>query len=161
LTKTLASMPTPSEGVVPSMQVELVRIRKNAEHAFMLYNLLKTRVHNISHVRLPTLEEHFNFVMSHPYRAWYFIKAKNDGSMVGSIYLHKNNCIGISVLPGCDDFIEDAIAQLISKFSPLPAIKSVRTAVFAFNVAPENNELMAVIKKMGARLVQHTFVLNN
>ena len=58
-------------------------------------NLLKERdpSTNISHKKMPTYDEHVKFVQSKPYSKWYIIfKSKQK---VGSIYLSKNNEIGI------------------------------------------------------------------
>ena len=60
-----------------------------------LFNLLKERDPraNISHNKMPTYDEHVNFVKSKPYSKWYIIFKSEQ--KVGSIYLTKNNEIGI------------------------------------------------------------------
>jgi len=50
---------------------------------------------NISHKRIPTFKEHIKFVKSKPYSYWYVINM--DGLKVGSIYLTKQNEIGIFI----------------------------------------------------------------
>lgn len=62
-----------------------------------LYDLLKERKHsiNISHRKMPTYNEHVNFVLSKPYLKWYIIYfGKNKA---GSIYISKQNEIGIFI----------------------------------------------------------------
>ena len=62
-----------------------------------LYKLLLEResVVNISHKKIPTFQQHLNFINSKPYSKWYIIK-KND-QKIGSIYLSKQDEIGIFV----------------------------------------------------------------
>ena len=60
-----------------------------------LFDLLKERdpSTNISHKKMTTHDEHVKFVRAKPYSKWYIIfKSKQK---VGSIYLSKNNEIGI------------------------------------------------------------------
>lgn len=61
-----------------------------------LYDLLKDRKpwENISHTKMPTYDEHVNFVRSKPYKKWYIIDYRGP---VGSIYLTKDNEVGIFI----------------------------------------------------------------
>ena len=61
-----------------------------------LFELLKERTptQNISHQKMPTYQEHEEFVKSKPYEKWYIIYNEMYGS-VGTIYLTKNNEIGL------------------------------------------------------------------
>ena len=63
-----------------------------------LFNLLKERDPraNISHNKMPTYDEQVNFVKSKPYSKWYIIFKSEQ--KVGSIYLTKNNEIGIFLI---------------------------------------------------------------
>lgn len=138
--------------------VTLVRIRKTREHAEILYELLKKRTHSISHQALPNFSEHLNYVLNHPYRAWYLVALSEK--YVGAIYILKSNCIGVSVVTEEETCIPSAIALILKKFKPLPAIKSVRAAEFEVNVAPTNKVLVEILNAMGANLAQVTYVLS-
>ncbi len=140
-------------------RVKLVKVKKNEAHARALYELLKRRTHNISHVTMPPLEEHLQFVKHHPYRAWYLIE--HQGDFVGSVYLLKSNNIGISVLPDFEACMAPALVSIMQKYQPLPAIKSVRTAEFSLNVALNNDVLKRVLESMGGFPVQETYVFRN
>ena len=48
-------------------------ILKNKENFDVLYELLKKREHNISHVKMPSIEQHIEFVKNNPYRYWFFL----------------------------------------------------------------------------------------
>jgi hypothetical protein len=124
-------------------------------HVEILYDLLSKREHSISHKSLPPLKRHTEFVFSHPYRVWYIIKSL-DG-YVGSIYLTNENNIGISVISDAEKYVPAAIGVLLKKHRPLRAIRSVRNAEFDFNLSPANEKLIAVLKSMGASLVQVTY----
>lgn len=62
----------------------------------LLYDLLKVRIHSISHFKMPTFDEHALFVKNHPYRAWFFVNFK--GECIGSVYIAFDNTVGVNVL---------------------------------------------------------------
>ena len=137
--------------------VTLVRVKKTDAHVQMLFDLLKGRTHTITHTAMPSFEQHKSFVFAHPYRAWYLIYSKEG--CVGSVYILKSNTVGISTKKGFLHYVPSAIRVLFSKHKPLPAVRSVRAATFSFNVAPSNRKLKSILKKMGARLAQETYVI--
>jgi len=92
----------------------------------MLFELLKQRQFGISHVGTLSFEQHREFVLSHPYRAWYFVQELD--ACIGSVYLLDSNHIGINMLAGKAHGIEPAIALLRDLYEPLPPIASVRSA---------------------------------
>ena len=75
--------------------VKLKQVTKN--DALFLYDLLKNKDPNanISHKKMPSYDEHVEFVMSKPYTNWYIIEC--DKKNVGTIYLSKQDEIGISI----------------------------------------------------------------
>jgi len=138
--------------------ITLLKVVKNEAHAKILFELLKKRKTNISHKSLPAYTEHRDFVINHPYRVWYLIKAGNE--FLGNAYILKNNCVGITVIKNSKVITPLVIEKLLKKHKPLKAIKSVRAAEFDFNASPKNEEYIAILKKMGARLAQVTFVFD-
>ena len=62
-----------------------------------LYELLNERnpKSNISHKKMPTLNQHAKFIISKPYSKWYIIYY-ND-KKAGSVYLSRHNEIGIHI----------------------------------------------------------------
>ena len=75
--------------------VKLKQVTKN--DALFLYDLLKNKDPNtnISHKKMPSYDEHVEFVISKPYTNWYIIEY--DKKNVGAIYLSKQDEIGISI----------------------------------------------------------------
>ena len=75
--------------------IKLKQVTKN--DALFLYELLKNKDSNanISHKKMPSYDEHVEFVMSKPYTNWYIIEY--DKKNVGTIYLSKQDEIGISI----------------------------------------------------------------
>ena len=75
--------------------IKLNQVTKN--DTLFLYDLLKNKDPNanISHKKMPSYDEHVEFVMSKPYTNWYIIEY--DKKNVGAIYLSKQDEIGISV----------------------------------------------------------------
>jgi len=77
------------------MQKTIILRVVNASDFRFLFNLLKERGPkvNISHKKIPTYSEHVKFVKSKPYSKWYVLE--NSKTKIGSIYLSKNDEIGI------------------------------------------------------------------
>lgn len=137
-----------------------VRVKRCKGHAEILYELLKQRtliIGNISHFKLPTRKQHLDFVMTHPYRAWYLVYFRS--AYVGTVYLLRNNCIGLVMIKPEQACVLAAIRLVTQKFRPLPAIPSIRTSRFDINVSPENVALIAILTEMGAKLKQMTYEL--
>jgi len=118
-----------------------------------LYNLLEERkpVTYISHKKMPTYEEHVNFVKSSPYSKWYIIEV--DGERSGSIYLTKQNEIGIFLNEGLQEkgIGSNALNVLIGKNPDLR---------YLANINPENKKSIKFFKKLGFTLIQYTYELN-
>jgi len=118
-----------------------------------LYNLLEERkpVTYISHKKMPTYEEHVNFVKSSPYSKWYIIEV--DGERAGSIYLTKQNEIGIFLNEGLQEkgIGSNALNVLIGKNPDLR---------YLANINPENKKSIKFFKKLGFTLIQYTYELN-
>ena len=118
-----------------------------------LYNLLEERkpVTYISHKKMPTYEEHVNFVKSSPYSKWYIIEV--DEERAGSIYLTKQNEIGIFLNEGLQEkgIGSNALNVLIGKNPDLR---------YLANINPENKKSIEFFKKLGFRLIQYTYELN-
>ena len=139
-------------------QVVLIKIKKTDAHAKILFEILSKRKTNISHKSLPSYSNHKSFVLNHPYRAWYLIKHNDE--FIGNAYILKSNCIGINIIKNNKIVVPIVIEELLSKYKPLKAIKSVRAAEFDFNVAPSNKEYISILERMGAKLAQVTFVFD-
>lgn len=141
-----------------NLDIQLVSVKKSDSHAKILFETLKKRKNKISHDILPSYVEHKNFVLNHPYRAWYIIKA--DDEIVGNAYLLKNNCVGITVVKKSRRVTPAVIEIILNKYKPLKAIKSVRPGNFVFNVSPNSKDYIQILEQMGARLVQMTFAFD-
>jgi RimJ/RimL family protein N-acetyltransferase len=117
-----------------------------------LYKLLLEResVVNISHKKIPTFQQHLNFINSKPYSKWYIIK-KND-QKIGSIYLSKQDEIGIFVKK---EFQKE---KLGIESMELLMIKNPRSRYLA-NINPKNLKSTKFFKKFGFKLIQHTYEL--
>ena len=128
------------------------QIIKNTDYEF-LYDLLLQRNPdaNISHKKMPTYEEHVNFVKSSPYSKWYIIEV--DEERAGSIYLTKQNEIGIFLNEGLQEkgIGSNALNVLIGKNPDLR---------YLANINPENKKSIEFFKKLGFRLIQYTYELN-
>jgi len=135
--------------------LKFVKVQKNKEHVDVLYNLLKNRNHTISHQTLPNYSQHEKFVKNHPYRVWFLIE--DDGQFIGSVYILKNNSIGIPNIENAQKNVKLAIEYIMKKYKPLAAIPSVRSPHFTINVAPDNVELKKAVEAMNTKMIQVTY----
>jgi hypothetical protein len=136
--------------------VTLEKILGSDDQINILFQLLKKREHNISNLSAPTFNEHTQFVKNHPYRAWYLIKV--NAFYVGSVYIMKSNCIGVS-LQKCVSIFPKVIKIINQKHKPLKEIKSVRPAHFYVNISPNNKKIKFQLTKIGAIKIQSTYSL--
>lgn len=123
------------------------------DHKF-LFLLLKERDPraNISHLKMPTFSEHVKFVRSKPYTAWYVIKNKNQ--KVGSIYLSKQNEVGI--------FLKKELQKHgIGKIALENLIKRHPRKRYLANINPKNTKSRDFFTKNGFKLIQYTYELVN
>ena len=138
-------------GIVNNNKIILKLVSKS-DYRF-LYDLLEERdsIVNISHKRMPTWEEHVKFVKSKPYSKWYVIY--NNDEKIGSIYLSNQNEIGIHLLKKYEN--ESIYLESIKKLMLLNLkIK------FRVNVSPKNKNYIVLFKKLGFKMVQHTYELD-
>ena len=126
-----------------------IRIINKTDIRF-LFELLKERDShaNISHKKMPTFTEHQNFVNSKPYSKWYVILYENE--RVGSIYLSKNNEIGIFILRKFQE-------KDIGKFALEKIMKKNPRKRYLANVNPKNKKSINFFKKNNFKLIQYTF----
>lgn len=120
-----------------------------------LYLLLKKRTHSISHINLPTKNEHRKFVSGNPYLSWYLIRKKND--LIGSVYLKSDNSIGLNFNEFNRQIIYEVIAYIKKHYKPLSAIKSVRREEFYVNVAYRNKKLIKILQSLSKNEIQRSF----
>jgi len=137
------------------MQSQKVKLKivSKSDHEF-LYNLLKERNpdNNISHIQMPTYKKHQKFIESKPYSKWYIIYLNDE--KIGSIYLSKENEIGIHTSKNYENFF------VYSKSLKLLIEKNPKTKYFA-NISPKNSKLQIFFKKHGFKLLQQTYALIN
>lgn len=128
--------------------VKLLKVTK-VDQKF-LFALLKERDPNanISHRKMPSFKEHVKFVSSKPYAAWYIIKRKNQ--KVGSIYLSKQNEIGI--------FLKKNIQKHgIGKMALECLIERHPRSRYLANINPKNKKSRDFFIKNGFKLIQYTY----
>jgi len=128
-----------------------LRVISKLDYRF-LYNLLKERdpKANISHKKMPTYDEHVAFVSSKPYAYWYVIEY--NGKKSGSIYLSKNNEIGI--------FLRKSLTgKNIGRVALELLIKKTNKLRYLANVNPKNKKSLEFFKNNGFTMIQYTFEL--
>ena len=138
--------------------MEIIKVNKKSKvHIDILFELIKNKVFNISHNRLPSYNEHKNFVASNPYRIWSIIKKNNQP--IGSFYINRLNYIGINLIDNSQQNYEECIREIISKYNPLKPIPSVRNKFFQFNVNPENINFIKALDSFNTYHIQNTYLI--
>jgi len=134
--------------VKTSSEIFLKSVTKS--DAKFLFELLQERDPraNISHKKMPSYDEHLNFINSKPYAKWYvIIKSKEK---IGSIYLSKNDEIGIFLS-------KNHQGMNIGYLALNELIKKNPRKRFLANVNPNNKKSISFFKNNGFKLIQHTF----
>lgn len=130
--------------------ISVYRLPKAAP--LLLYKLLEEREPhvNISHRAMPSWKQHLAFIARRPYAAWYLIKSGRD--YVGAIYLTGMNEVGVFILAQFRGLGlgSSAVRLLIRKHG---------RGRYLANINPRNGRSAQMFRKMGFRLIQHTFGL--
>jgi|TARA_B110000263_G_scaffold81993_1_gene71711 hypothetical protein len=115
-----------------------------------LYELLNERSpkNNISHQKMPTINQHTKFIISKPYSKWYIIYF-ND-KKAGSVYLSRHNEIGIHIK-------KNMPKTIIFSSSLKILIKKNPRKQFLANISPSNICYRNLFKKFGFKIIQQTF----
>ena len=132
--------------------IKLKPVTKN--DALFLYDLLKNRdpIANISHRKMPSYDEHVNFILSNPYTIWYTIEY--EGEKTGSIYLSKQDEIGISLV---DNSLYDKIGKSIIKL----LIKNNPRKHYLAKISPQNEKLQNFFVNNGFIGLEYTYEMKS
>lgn len=131
-----------------------VRLRPVSKSDCMfLYELLAKRgpTVNISHKKMPTYEEHVDFVMSKPYSKWYIVLV-ND-IKAGTVYLTHKNEVGIFIR---NEFQGKRIGHKALRL----LIQKNPHRIYYANINPQNRKSIRFFKNNGFRPMQYTYELN-
>jgi len=139
-----------------------------------LYELMKERqtepMVNISNAGLPTFEHHRAYWTRRPYRAAYLVMADpqepRDGiefepTPVGYVSATTRNEIGIVLLKAYRGrgFGPEAVREFTKRHQPLPAQAGERSRHWLANINPANARSIGMFTKLGFKLIQHTYAL--
>jgi len=141
-----------------SDQIILKDVQPIEEHFNLLYSSLSQRRFNISHENIPSFDEHVKFVINHPYRVW--LIAEVNKTALGNIYIHNDNSIGVNINEEHLQHLPIIFNMIFKKWKPLPSIPSVRNKNFFINIPQENDKLVSVIKNLGAKHIQSSYLLD-
>ena len=130
--------------------MNLVSVYRERQAIMILYDLLKERTpeQSISHTKMPTLEEHAEFVRKQPYLAWYLLQAP-EGHYVGSVYLTKQREVGI--------FIFKAYHGQGHAKRAIQYIRQKWPGRMLANVNPQNEVSKKLFERLGGKVIQITY----
>ena len=103
---------------------------------------------NISHKKMPSYNEHVNFILSNPYSIWYTVVY--ESKKIGSIYLSKQDEIGISLF---DNLLYDKIGKNIIKF----LMKNNPRKRYLAKISPRNKKLQNFFVNNGFTGLEYTY----
>lgn len=130
------------------IKVELKKVKKSDYE--LLYKLLNERepYQNISHVKMPTFEEHVKFNDSKPYGEDYIIYLVDKIEIpVGRVYITKHNEIGMMLLK---EYQGKGIGSKV--------IKKFKIKGLLANISPNNKGSQKFFKRHGFKLIQYTYI---
>ena len=141
-----------SKSYIESEKNIYYEVVETSKHFQQLYDLLKSRKHNISHKEMPIFEDHLNFCKNNPYRIWAIIYQNN--LPLGSFYLTKDNCIGLSIEDDDYKTYLEVLRYILKNIKPLPSIPSVVPSNFYCNVSPSNKSLIKATELLDGKMLQ-------
>ena len=129
----------------------VLKLVSKSDYRF-LYNLLKERDSrvNISHKKMPTYNEHLEFIKSRPYTKWYI--AKYGAQKIASIYLTSQNEIGIFIKKTHQN-------KNLGRIMMSQLIKKNPREKYLANVSPKNKISENFFKSYGFKFIQKTYEL--
>lgn len=137
--------------------INFIDVKDTDDHIEILYSSLLDRKYIISHEKVPSYDEHINFVKNHPYRAWVLVKIEKK--IVGNFYIHQDNSIGIHFDAEYFNLLPEIFEMIFKQWKPLPPIPSVRNKNFFVNAPSKNHQLINTLKEIGANHIQSSFLL--
>lgn len=148
--------------------MRLIRVEDYGVGAIAItFRLLAERepVESISHIKMPTMEEHSAFLRSSPYFAWYIIQTEDvmypvlPIVPVGACLITFNNEIGISIKKEYRrrGHAREALVMLLNLCPPQPAKPGRRAGHFIANINPNNEASIKLFTGLGARHIQNTY----
>lgn len=139
------------------LMFKLESVLHTEKHTKELYRQLSARAENISHKELPSYEKHKEFVLNHPYRAWFIIWHKKIA--LGNVYIQYDNSIGLNCIEDISELqIKKILNLLTGRFQPLEPVPSVRAGRFFLNISSNNIELQKKLKRVGLIESQRSYV---
>ena len=121
-----------------------------------LYDVLKERLEepntNISHLTLPTYEEHINFVRKYPYRFYdVLVNPYDKAQCFGCAYVTKSNEIGIHIKK-----------EHRNKGYGTAAVRTILNSYpyenFLANINPKNKASIKLFNSFGFDYIQNTYI---
>lgn len=133
------------------------KVKGNYDQISTLYKLLEDRRHNISHSKIPSFQNHKEFVLTHPYKVWYLVS--QNSKTVGTFYIKYDNSIGLNLLIQNIELVEFIINYIRDKYKPEPEIPSLIPPYFYINISKNNLELEIILKKLNINSFQVSYKL--
>ncbi len=79
----------------------------------------------------------------------------------GATYISETNSISIQLLENDENSWEKILLYLIKKIKPLKKIPSVRNEHYTVNISANNIFCANIIKKLGGKKIQETYLLKH
>ena len=121
----------------------------------VLFELLRKRVHSISHKRIPTWGEHNAFVKAHPYRHWAIVL--EDDSPIATFYLQDDNSVGLNIDEPSLYLVAKILMYIRAKFKPRTEMKSKVPPYFYVNASYSNEKLGELLINCDAVPIQVSY----
>ena len=127
----------------------------NDQDAKVLFKLLENRDYSISHLKLPSKNDHLLFIKSKPYRYWAIVLENN--LPVGTVYIQPNNSIGLNLLQQKKQLVYKILRHIKTSFNPLKEVKSKAPPYFYVNISYANKKLGKILCELDASPIQVSY----
>lgn len=115
-----------------------------------MYDMLEERDETTAiSFEMPRYEDHVNFIINNPYKAWYIIHGDN-GTPMGNIYLNQDDSWGYFIKREYQNKgYGTAAIQELARLHPVD--------YYYANINPSNDIALHQAEKFKGRMIQHTF----
>tara|TARA_Y100000991_G_C21896904_1_gene316255 strand:+ start:165 stop:593 length:429 start_codon:yes stop_codon:yes gene_type:complete len=138
-----------------SENVKFLKITGSELQVRLLYDLLRNRTHNISHLEMPDFKNHEIFVKQNPYKFWHFIETNKQ--LVGTFYIKYDNSIGLNLVEYSKTVLTKTIEFIRENFTPEKESPSIITPYFYINTPSNNKKLHFILQELDLKSIQISF----
>ena len=140
-----------------ALEFEIEKFRGVDRQIHALFNLLSLKEDGISHLVMPSFEEHKYFCLNNPYKEWFLIKSSQE--YLGNFYIQFDNSVGINIPSLNEKVLYECLQFIKNNCEPEKEVKSKVPPSFYINVSAKNEAMKLAMENLSLRPLQISYKL--